>query len=142
VEPGLETIDYPALLDFPAPRLLAYAPETVIAEKFQAMVALGRANSRMKDFYDVWVLTKTFSFDRDRLARTIAATFTRRQTAIPTELPDALSSAFAEDPVKQRQWSAFVSDLDDAPKQLQTIIRDLTAFLMNAAAAAGDHAAR
>jgi predicted nucleotidyltransferase component of viral defense system len=144
VEPGLETIDYPALLDFPAPRLLAYAPETVIAEKFQAMVALGRANSRMKDFYDVWVLTKTFSFDPDRLARTIAATFTRRQTAIPTELPDALSLAFAEDPVKQRQWSAFVSDLYDAPQQLQTIIRDLAAFLMNAAAAAaaGDHAAR
>ena len=51
VEPGLETIDYPALLDLPAPRLRAYAPETVIAEKFQAMVALGRANSRMKDFY-------------------------------------------------------------------------------------------
>jgi Nucleotidyl transferase AbiEii toxin, Type IV TA system len=83
VEPGLETIDYPSLLDFPAPRLRAYAPETVIAEKFQAMVALGRANSRMKDFYDIWVLTKTFDFAPDRLALAIAATFARRQTAIP-----------------------------------------------------------
>lgn len=67
VEPGLETIDYPALLDLPAPRLRAYAPETVVAEKFQAMVALGRANSRMKDFYDIWILWRSFTFDDDRL---------------------------------------------------------------------------
>src|SRR6516165_4040007 len=71
VEPGIETIDYPSLLDLPAPRLRAYAPETVIAEKFQAMVSLGRANSRMKDFYDIWVLTKTFDFAPDRLALAI-----------------------------------------------------------------------
>jgi predicted nucleotidyltransferase component of viral defense system len=141
VEPGLETIDYPALLDLPAPKLRAYAPETVIAEKFQAMVALGRANSRMKDFYDVWILSKTFEFAQDRLARAIAATFGRRQTAIPTELPDALTMAFAEDPLKQRQWTAFIADLDDAPRQLQAVINDLAAFLMEAAKAARDHAA-
>ena len=93
-EPGLETIDYPALLDLPAPRLRAYAPETVIAEKFQAMVALGRANSRMKDFYDIWILSRTFQFAEDRLARAIAATFARRQTTVPTDPPDALTSAF------------------------------------------------
>jgi len=91
VEPGIETIDYPSLLDLPAPRLRAYAPETVIAEKFQAMVSLGRANSRMKDFYDIWILTKTFDFAPDRLARAIAATFARRQTAIPADRPDAHS---------------------------------------------------
>ena len=141
VEPGLETIDYPALLDLPAPRLRAYAPETVIAEKFQAMVALGRANSRMKDFYDIWILSRTFQFRaRIGLARAIAATFARRQTTIPTELPDALTSAFANDPLKQRQWAAFAGDLNDAPKQLQTVISDLTAFLMNAAVAARSHA--
>jgi predicted nucleotidyltransferase component of viral defense system len=140
VEPGLETIAYPALLDLPAPRLRAYAPETVIAEKFQAMVALGRANSRMKDFYDIWILSRTFRFAEDRLARAIAATFARRQTTIPTDLPDALTSAFAEDPLKQRQWAAFAGDLNDAPKQLQTVIGDLTPFLMNAAVVARTHA--
>ena len=139
-EPGLETIDYPALLDLPAPRLRAYAPETVIAEKFQAMVALGRANSRMKDFYDVWILSRTFQFAEDRLGRAIAATFARRQTTVPTDLPDALTSAFANDPLKQRQWAAFAGDLNDAPKQLQTVISELTAFLMNAAVAARSHA--
>ena len=136
VEPGLETIEYPVLLDLPAPTLQAYAPETVIAEKFQAMVALGRANSRMKDFYDIWILSRIFHFPEDRLARAIAATFARRQTSIPTEVPDALTSAFAEDPLKQRQWTAFAADLDDAPKELQAVLNDLTPFLMNAAAAA------
>lgn len=136
VEPGLETIDYPALLDLPAPRLRAYAPETVIAEKFQAMVALGRANSRMKDFYDIWILTKTFDFAPDRLARAIAATFARRQTTVPTDRPDALTPAFAEDPLKQRQWAAFASDIDHAPRQLALVVDDLAPFLMEAAAIA------
>ena len=136
VEPGLETIDYPALLDLPAPRLRAYAPETVIAEKFQAMVALGRANSRMKDFYDIWILTKTFDFAPDRLARAVAATFARRQTTVPTDRPDALTPAFAEDPLKQRQWAAFASDIDHAPRQLALVVDDLAPFLMEAAAIA------
>lgn len=74
VEPGLEEIEFPVLLDSAAPRLRAYPRETVIAEKFQAMVYLGRANSRMKDFYDVWVLSKAYEFDEARLARAIAAT--------------------------------------------------------------------
>ena len=67
LEPGVELIDYPVMLDLPAPRLRAYARETVIAEKFQAMVALGRANSRMKDFYDIWLLSRSFPFDDERL---------------------------------------------------------------------------
>jgi predicted nucleotidyltransferase component of viral defense system len=136
VEPGLETIDYPVLLDLPAPKLRAYAPETVIAEKFQAMVALGRANSRMKDFYDIWILSRTFRFDEDRLARAITATFARRQTAIPISAPDALTSGFADDPLKQRQWAAFAADIDNAPKQLPEVIADLTPFLLNAAGSA------
>ena len=86
VEPGLVEMDLPVMLDFPAPHLRAYARETVIAEKFQAMVMLGRANSRMKDFYDVWVLSRASEFTDDRLARAIAATFARRNTEIPSEL--------------------------------------------------------
>jgi len=133
VEPGLETIDYPVLLDQPSPKLRAYAPETVIAEKFQAMVALGRANSRMKDFYDMWALSKTFTFDPERLSRAIRATFARRNTVIPTEKPDALTEAFAADLSKQRQWTAFVADIIDAPRELRQVIVDIGPFLMRAA---------
>ena len=136
VEPGTEMIDYPAMLDLPAPRLRAYARETVIAEKFQAMVALGRANSRMKDFYDVWLLIKSFPFEDDRLQRAIAATFARRKTPIPATLPDALTSAFADDPQKQQQWKAFVADVMFEPGELSVVITELAEFLMLRAVAA------
>lgn len=129
VAPGLEEIDYPVLLDQPAPRLLAYAPETVIAEKLQAMVALGRANSRMKDFYDVWSLAaRGGGQDPDRLLAAIRATFARRRTPIPETLPDALTEAFARDPAKQRQWAAFAADIADAPGDLAVVIAALAAF--------------
>jgi predicted nucleotidyltransferase component of viral defense system len=134
LEPGAEFIDYPVLLDHPAPRLQAYARETVIAEKFQAMVALGRANSRMKDFYDIWILSRSFSFDDDRLARAIAATFARRGTAIPVDRPDALSPAFAADELKQQQWRAFLEDAALNPGTLAEVTDDLAAFLMPHAA--------
>lgn len=130
VEPGLHEIELPVLLDLPAPKLRAYAMETVIAEKFQAMVQLGRANSRMKDFFDIWFLMKTFTFDDDRLARAIAATFKRRSTAIPDNVPDALSDAFAQDDHKRRQWSAFVEGILGEPVGLDTVVRDLRDFLL------------
>lgn len=136
LEPGAETLAYPTLLDLPAPTLRAYARETVIAEKFQAMVALGRANTRMKDFYDIWILSRTFEFADDRLARAIAATFTRRTTPIPFETPDALSTAFAADPVKQTQWRAFVTDVAVDPGSLTDVITALVAFLTPHAEAA------
>ncbi|MCR5857459.1 nucleotidyl transferase AbiEii/AbiGii toxin family protein [Mesorhizobium sp. J428] len=136
LEPGAEMLDYPTLLDFPAPRLRAYARETVIAEKFQAMVALGRANSRMKDFYDIWILSRSFAFHDDRLPRAIAATFARRGTPIPTELPDALTPAFAADEQKQRQWKAFAEDVALDPGDLTNVIGDIAEFLMPHAAVA------
>jgi hypothetical protein len=118
------------MLDFPAPRLRAYARETVIAEKFQAMVALGRANSRMKDFYDIWILSRSFSFDDDRLARAIAATFARRGTDIPTEPPDALTPSFAADEQKQQQWHAFIAGVAINPGELAEVTTELASFLM------------
>jgi predicted nucleotidyltransferase component of viral defense system len=130
LEPGAEVIDYPSMLDLPTLRLKAYARETVIAEKFQAMVALGRANSRMKDFYDVWLLNQSFQFDDDRLARAIAATFERRETEIPIELPDALTSAFAEDERKQRQWNAFLENAALHPGSLADVIAGVAGFIM------------
>lgn len=130
IEPGLEQLVYPTLLDFPAPKLRAYAQETVIAEKFQAMIDLGRANSRMKDFYDIWLLVKSFPFEDDRLARAIAATFARRLTPIPSELPDALSAEFAADAAKVRQWKAFTEDLAVMPGALDEVVGELAEFLM------------
>lgn len=130
LEPGTELIDYPSMLDLPPPRLRAYARETVIAEKYQAMVALGRVNSRMKDFYDIWLLSQSFAFENDRLARAIAATFARRKTDIPSALPDALTPAFAADVQKQRQWRAFVANVAHDPGELSDVIARLAAFLM------------
>ncbi|MBY3468978.1 nucleotidyl transferase AbiEii/AbiGii toxin family protein [Rhizobium laguerreae] len=136
LEPGVEVLDYPSMLDFPMPRLRAYARETVIAEKFQAMVMLGRVNSRMKDFYDIWILSRSFDFSDDRLARAIAATFDRRETPIPIDLPDALTDAFAGDQQKQRQWRAFIEGVAHNPGDLIDVIAQIATFLMPHAVAA------
>ena len=136
VEPGLTEIELPVLLGQPVPRLRAYPYETVVAEKFQAMVMLGRANSRMKDFYDIWMLARSYDFEGDRLARAVAATFARRKTEIPSDRPDALTPAFAEDRTKQSQWAAFLKDVAVTPASLAEVIEDLAAFLMPHAAEA------
>jgi len=130
LEPGADVVDYPVMLDLPAPRLRVYAKETVIAEKFQAMVALGRVNSRMKDFYDIWILSQSFSIDNRRLAQAIAATFARRKTDLPTKMPDALTPSFAGDDQKQRQWQAFVRNVAIDPGPLSRVVDDLASFLM------------
>ena len=91
-------IEYASLLDFPAASIRAYSPATVIAEKFQAVVALGIANSRMKDFYDLWTLPKAVKIDHVELANTIRGTFSRRVTAIPASCPVGLSPAFSTEP--------------------------------------------
>jgi predicted nucleotidyltransferase component of viral defense system len=85
VEPGIAETEYPVLLDLPAPRLRTYPRETVVAEKFEAIVKFGRVNSRVKDFYDIWLLSREYQFEGDTLARAIAATFARRKTEIPSE---------------------------------------------------------
>ncbi len=130
VEPETEEVDLPVLLDLPSPRLRAYPRETVIAEKFQAMVMLGRANSRMKDFYDIWLLSRTHEFDGENLPRAISATFTRRKTPIPETVPDALTRAFADDPAKQQQWASFIEAIDAEPIGFARVIEEIAAFLM------------
>lgn len=108
VTPAPLEVDYPCLLDFPAPRLHVYPRETVVAEKYQAMVALGIANSRMKDFYDLCVLAREFEFDGSVLCRAIRATFARRNTELPQQLPTALTPEFSGDRTKSTQWGAFL----------------------------------
>ena len=101
----------------------------MIAEKFQAMVVLGRANSRMKDFYDIWLLAMRFPFEGDRLERAIKATFERRETPIPDQLPDALTPDFGKDPAKVQQWEAFKRDLSADPGSLADVCAALASFL-------------
>jgi len=132
VRPEAEEIEYPTLLDFPAPRIWAYPREAVVAEKLQAIVALGMANTRMKDFYDLWVIGSQFSFDGPSLVEAIKATFTRRGTQIPIDVPITLSEAFAEDPGKARQWQAFLqrTGLEERGADLCQVITALRIFLI------------
>ncbi|WP_245431310.1 nucleotidyl transferase AbiEii/AbiGii toxin family protein [Rhodoplanes roseus] len=127
VAPEIQEMDFPVLLGRGAPRLRTYPPEAVIAEKLHAMVVLGRANSRMKDFYDIWHLATPSRYDASRLVTAIAATFSRRRTAIPIGLPDALSSGFASDPLKLGQWDDFTRGVADRPGSLAEVV----AFLRN-----------
>ena len=125
VEPGVEDIDLPVLLDMPSPHLRAYPLETVIAEKLHAMVVLGMANSRMKDYYDVWMLMTTFELEAARLSQAIRATFSRRDTAVPSEMPYGISNVFAKDPGKQRQWQAFARNLSGPIPDFDTLVAEL-----------------
>jgi predicted nucleotidyltransferase component of viral defense system len=125
ITPEATVVDFPALLDFPAPRLRAYPRETVVAEKLDAMVQLGMANSRMKDFYDVRILARDFDFSGDLLTRAIRATFERRKTPLPANLPVALTEAFTDDATKKTQWSGFVrkAGVNDAGSLADTVAK-------------------
>ncbi|MDM8560097.1 nucleotidyl transferase AbiEii/AbiGii toxin family protein [Candidatus Parabeggiatoa sp. HSG14] len=131
VTPEPEYIEYPTLLDFSAPRLHVYPKYTVVAEKFEAMTSLGIANSRMKDFYDIWILMQTLDFQGSILSQAIKATFERRMTKLPHVAPLALTKEFAEDSSKQKQWQGFIKKnklpIDNS---LINIISQLKKFLM------------
>lgn len=107
VDPPPMEITLPVLLLLDAPVIRGYPPEAVIAEKFHAMVVLGIANSRMKDFFDLWALARSRHFDLDRLSHSLQSTFGRRRTALPRTVPVALTVEFLEDRSKQTQWVAF-----------------------------------
>ncbi|MBN2064375.1 MAG: nucleotidyl transferase AbiEii/AbiGii toxin family protein [Sedimentisphaerales bacterium] len=107
--PWPDKIEYPTLLDLPAPKIKAYHPATVIAEKINAMVVLGYMNSRMKDFYDVYILLSNMEIDDKLLWLAIKATFDRRKTAMPEQMPVAFTGEFLEDTGKQKQWFAFLN---------------------------------
>jgi hypothetical protein len=132
VTPAPEEVDYPTLLDLPAPHLRAYPRESVVAEKYQAMVHLGMANSRMKDFYDVWMLARLFEFDGATLVRAVERTFERRRTAVPVELPLALTAEFYADPGKAAQWQAFLrrNGLAGEGTSFATVAAAIEGFLM------------
>lgn len=131
VTPAPELVDYPAMLpELPGPRLRAYPRYTVVAEKLEALVSLGIANSRMKDFFDLWVLARQADFDGDILTQAIRATFDRRTTTLPDGVPFGLTEDFAQDRQKQIQWQAFLSKNALDPVALTDVLDLLRGFLM------------
>ncbi len=121
---------YPTLFAMPSPWVYGYPPESAVAEKFQAMVFLGAVNSRMKDFYDLWLLAEKFEYAGSTLQKAIRDTFRRRKTAIPGEVPAGLSDTFAAG--NQAQWQAFLrrTGIRSAPASLLEVIRILQRCLL------------
>jgi Nucleotidyl transferase AbiEii toxin, Type IV TA system len=107
IVPHAAEIEYPVLLEFAAPKLLAYSRETVVAEKLEAITVLGLLNSRMKDYFDLMLLSRLYEFDGTLLLRAVNATFKRRSTEIEA-LPVGLTSEFPSAPGKSAQWKAFL----------------------------------
>ncbi|HEX4077668.1 MAG TPA: nucleotidyl transferase AbiEii/AbiGii toxin family protein [Rhizomicrobium sp.] len=138
ITPKPELAEYTSLLDLPKPRLLVYPRETVVAEKFEAMISLGLTNSRMKDFHDVAVLASTFEFNGYSLVKAFTATFMRRGTPLPKEAPPALTDAFTKRPETVALWKAFVTreSILKEYSDLDTVVRLLRSFLLQPAATA------
>ncbi|CAH1905055.1 Nucleotidyl transferase AbiEii toxin, Type IV TA system [Candidatus Nitrotoga sp. HW29] len=131
VVPGPEDVRYPIILTgLPEPQLRAYPRYTVVAEKLEALTSLGILNSRMKDFFDLWVLAKYSDFDGELLSRAIAATFERRRTGFPEGISIGLSDEFINDNQKNKQWQAFLRKNALDPMPLATVISDLREFLL------------
>lgn len=141
VVPGPDEAQYPVILgEMPEPHLLVYPRYTVVAEKLETLTSLGMLNSRMKDYFDLWILAKHSDFDGQILLRAVAATFDRRRIAVPTGVPIGLSDEFINDAQKDKQWQAFLRKNALDPMPLTMVIADLRGFLMPvlAAISAGD----
>ncbi|MDZ4169746.1 MAG: nucleotidyl transferase AbiEii/AbiGii toxin family protein [Coriobacteriia bacterium] len=139
VVPDPEWVDYPTLLQLDAPRILAYQPATALAEKFETIVSRGFANSRLRDYYDIWLLSTLHEYNGAELSAAIRATFEHRGTPLPTETPSGLTSAFHDDADTQARWRSFLDGRNvDAPSELSDVCEVIIMFMMVPAAAAGD----
>ncbi|KAF3362147.1 Uncharacterized protein PHSC3_001459 [Chlamydiales bacterium STE3] len=123
-------VAYPTILDFPAPKLKGYTPESVIAEKFEAMMKLGLVNTRMKDFFDVWILSQQRSFTGECLQNAIKTTFEKRQTLL-NSLPDSINEVFYTDQIHQTRWKQFLKNIESEEKniELPKVINEIKEFL-------------
>lgn len=130
VAPGPLMLDYPTIPDHAPPKLRGYPAETVVAEKFETMVKLGQLNSRIRDFYDVWSVSKQFEFNGATLQKAIAGTFSHRDTDVESD-PVAFQPVFIEDGTKQSQWKGFCrkSKIESAPESLPQMIVEISDFL-------------
>jgi predicted nucleotidyltransferase component of viral defense system len=124
-----DRIDYPSLLGMDRPSIRAYPPAAVIAEKFQAVVSLGLANGRMKDFYDLWAIPKAMPIDEAELDAAIAATFERRATPVPSDRPVGLSETMAQDADVGRRWRAYIESLELPALNFAEVLDDIWALL-------------
>lgn len=131
VYPRPKVIDYPTILDFPKPHLKGYPPESVVSEKFEAMVKLGLLNSRMKDFYDLWLMTRQFDFDRANLGEALKRTFAHRKTELPEKPPLFAEEIYDETSDRQTLWKAFLQkgQIQNTPQKLKEIARTIEDFL-------------
>lgn len=131
VVPEPRQAEFPALLDEHGPIIATYSPETAIAEKFHALVLLGMANSRMKDYFDIWMLSRTLTLNESSLCAAIKSTFARRQTPLPESTPVGLTDEFGNNESKRLQWAGFVKRQrrQPAPPDLPEIVRAVREFL-------------
>jgi predicted nucleotidyltransferase component of viral defense system len=131
IVPPPVAVEFPTLLNTPKPKLRAYPPETVIAEKLEAMVRLGLANSRMKDFFDIWYLARNQAFEGAVLAEAIRATFAARNTPLPAGPVTALTPEFSQDQNRRAQWNAFVQQaaLSETTPPLPKVVASIGDFL-------------
>lgn len=129
--PKPSEVAYPVLLDFPAPHLKGYTFETVVAEKFEAMIKLGTLNSRMKDFYDVWLMARQFNFEGKMLMAAIKATFENRSTQLPSGKPFFAAGIYTKQSVQTTMWKAFLKNnpAKGAPDSFKAIIAAVEEFL-------------
>jgi hypothetical protein len=128
VYPGPEMAELPSMLDFPAPSLLCYSRESAIAEKFEAMIKLGHLNSRMKDFYDIWLLSRQFQFELSKLSEAVKLTFKQRGTELKQPI-EAFSTEFIFS--RRGMWAVFRKRLkqDHVPASFQDIVTEVESFL-------------
>ena len=130
ITPLAKKADFPALLAMSAPRIKVYPKATVIAEKLETIVKRGLANSRMKDYYDLWVLSREEHIDMSEVANAVVRTFARRKTAVPQECPYGLTNEFAQNADKSSQWNAFIrkSRLTGLTPDLFTVVTTIRDF--------------
>jgi len=114
--PDAEEVEFPVLLDMPAPRIKAYSRYSFVSEKFHTISYRGMANSRMKDYYDLYILARFLEFKGHLLVQAISVTFERRKTPLSGEIPLGLSKAFVKESTKQRMWKAFLERIGENPR--------------------------
>jgi predicted nucleotidyltransferase component of viral defense system len=139
VVPRARMIQYPTIIEMPAPVLTGYSMESMIAEKFEAMAKLGPLNSRMKDFFDIWLLSRLYEFNGETLVSAISSTFKARSTDI-SQYSSVFSAEFTADESKAKQWEAFLrrTAIESAPSQFSAVVGQISIFLGPPAEAVAD----
>ena len=141
IYPKARKIEYPVILDFPKPKLKGYPAESVISEKYEAIVKLGPLNSRMKDFYDIWLLMRKFDFIGENLLEALKRTFAHRKNDLPDSKPLSVEEIYDDKSDRQTLWGAFLkkNDIEHAPQKLSKIAHEIEEFLLGPIVAMNDY---